>query len=128
MMKMLQSMSGSLNHILTSTGGQARIYHPSAAIIITKPLRAYLLVHLLHAVSCDAILDVPRELLLIGILILLDKVAHVVGYVTSEDVATVDVGIQLLRLGIIAREPQSRECQVHHQQLPSWQQRPGGMS
>merc|ERR1719376_410769 len=64
-----------------------------------------LLVHVLHAVGSDSVLDVPGELLLVGILVLLDEVAHVVSHVASEDVSTVDVSVQLLRLGVIAREP-----------------------
>ena len=65
----------------------------------------YLLVHVLHAISSDSVLDVPRELLLVGILVLLNEVAHVVSHVTSEDVTTVDVSVQLLGLSVIAGEP-----------------------
>ena len=65
----------------------------------------YLLVHVLHAVSSDSILDVPRELLLVGVLVLLNKVTHVVSHVTSEDVTAMDVSVQLLGLSIVAWEP-----------------------
>merc|ERR1740129_460741 len=64
-----------------------------------------LLVHVLHAVGSDSVLDVPGELLLVGILVLLNEVAHVVSHVAAEDVSTVDVSIQLLGLSVIAGEP-----------------------
>merc|ERR1719234_889295 len=64
-----------------------------------------LLVHVLHAVSSDSVLDVPGELLLVSILVLLDEVAHVVSHVASKDVSTVDISVQLLGLSIIAGEP-----------------------
>merc|ERR1719348_2295444 len=54
-----------------------------------------LLVHGLHAVGVNTELDVPGELLLVGLLVLLHQVVHVVGDVLSEDVLAVDVGVEL---------------------------------
>merc|ERR1719308_454960 len=52
-----------------------------------------LLVHGLHAVGVNTELDVPGELLLVGLLVLLHQVVHVVSDVLSEDVLAVDAGV-----------------------------------
>merc|ERR1719348_1139895 len=63
-----------------------------------------LLVHGLHAVGVNTELDVPGELLLVGLLILLHQVVHVVGDVLSEDVLAMDVGVELSVVAILLVE------------------------
>merc|ERR1719348_2353212 len=60
-----------------------------------------LLVHGLHAVGVNTELDVPGELLLVGLLVLLHQVVHVVGDVLSEDVLAVDVGVELAVVAVL---------------------------
>merc|ERR1719189_3406479 len=64
-----------------------------------------LLIHFLHGVGCDAKLDVPGELSLVGLLVLLHEVLHVVGHVLAEDVVAVGTSVQLLLLVVISGEP-----------------------
>jgi len=54
--------------------------------------------------SCDTALDVGRELLLVSFLVLFQQVLHVIGNVDSEDVFTVGLGVELLRLIVVAWE------------------------
>merc|ERR1719411_2551124 len=63
-----------------------------------------LLVHGLHAVGVNTELDVPGELLLVGLLVLLHQVVHVVGDVLSEDVLAVDVGVELAVVAVLLVE------------------------
>uniref|UniRef100_A0A0E9XCW7 Uncharacterized protein n=1 Tax=Anguilla anguilla TaxID=7936 RepID=A0A0E9XCW7_ANGAN len=63
-----------------------------------------LFVHLLHGVGGDAVLDEAGELLLVGVLVLLHQVAHVLGHVDAHDVLAVDVRVELLAFGVVARE------------------------
>ena len=51
---------------------------------------------------CD---DIPGEVLLVGLLVLLLEAGHVVGDVQAEDVLSVDISIELLALGVVAGEP-----------------------
>ena len=57
-----------------------------------------------HRLRSDVVLDVLRELLLVCILIVLLQESHVISDVLSEDVLTVDVGVELLALAVVARE------------------------
>merc|ERR1712048_729361 len=62
------------------------------------------LVHALHAVSSDSILDEPAEVLLELLLVLLLQRLHVLRHVETEDVLSVHVGVQLLALGVVTGE------------------------
>ena len=57
-----------------------------------------------YHVSGDAQLDVLGELASVDLLILLGQRSHVVADVTAHDVFAVDVGVELLALGIVAWE------------------------
>ena len=57
-----------------------------------------------YHVGADAVLDEAGELLLVGVLVLLDQVAHVLGDVHTHDVFAVDVGVELLALHVVAGE------------------------
>merc|ERR1719312_1679572 len=63
-----------------------------------------LLVHGLHAVGVNTELDVPGELLLVGLLVLLHQVVHVVSDVLAEDVLAVDVGVELAVVAVLLVE------------------------
>ena len=49
--------------------------------------------------------DVPGEVLLVSLLVLLLEAGHVVGDMQTEDVLSVDISIELLALGVVAGEP-----------------------
>jgi len=57
-----------------------------------------------YRISCEAVLDELRELLLVSILIILEEMPHVVGNVDTEDVLAVNLGVELLGFIIVARE------------------------
>ena len=48
--------------------------------------------------------DLPAEVLLVSLLVLLLKTGHVVGDMKTEDVLSVDISVQLLALGVISGE------------------------
>ena len=48
--------------------------------------------------------DLPAEVLLVSLLVLLLKTGHVVGDMKTEDVLSVDISVQLLALGVITWE------------------------
>ena len=48
--------------------------------------------------------DLPAEVLLVSLLVLLLKTGHVVGDMETEDVLSVHVSVQLLALCVISRE------------------------
>ena len=48
--------------------------------------------------------DLPAEVLLVSLLVLLLKTGHVVGDMKTEDVLSVNVSVQLLALGVISGE------------------------
>lgn len=55
-----------------------------------------------YFVRGDAVLDVLGELLLVGLLVIFEKLLHVISNVLAEDVVTVHIGAEFLALGIIA--------------------------
>lgn len=57
-----------------------------------------------YIVSLDAESDVLAELALVRVLVLLLEGAHVVGDVLTEDVGAVNLGVEALVLGAVARE------------------------
>ena len=62
------------------------------------------LVHLLHTVGSDSILDELVELLLERLLVVVLQRAHVVGHVLSEDVVAVHVSAEAAALVIVTWE------------------------
>ena len=64
-----------------------------------------LLIHILNAISGDAILDELGELFLVSVLILFEKVTHVIGNMLTKDVGTMDVGVEFALLLVISGEP-----------------------
>jgi len=63
-----------------------------------------LLVHLLNLAGCNSILDEPRELLLVSLLVILLQVSHVVRHMLAKDVLTVDGSRELAGLRVVSRE------------------------
>ena len=57
-----------------------------------------------YPVSCDAELDVLRELSSVGFVILLRQGSHVVGDVSAHDVLAVDISVELFAVGVVAGE------------------------
>lgn len=57
-----------------------------------------------HRVWRDPVLDEARELLLVGVFVLLHQVGHVVGHVHAQDVFAVNLGVELLALGVVTGE------------------------
>ena len=57
-----------------------------------------------YCVWRDSVLDEPGELLLVGVLVLLDQVAHVLRHVDTHDVFAMNISIELLAFNIVARE------------------------
>merc|ERR1712025_165362 len=63
-----------------------------------------LLVHGLEALAVDASLHVLRELLAVGLLVVLLQLLHVLGNVTTEDVFAVGLGVKVVLLVVVTRE------------------------
>jgi len=63
-----------------------------------------LFVHGLESLAVDASLDVLRELLGVGLLVVLLQLFHVLGYVTTEDVFAVGLGVEVVLLVVVAWE------------------------
>lgn len=63
-----------------------------------------LLIHILHLVSGDTVLDEKGELTLECIFVIFLKMAHVIGYMLAEDVGTVDISAELAFLLVVTRE------------------------
>jgi len=62
------------------------------------------LVQCLDIISRDTLLDVLGELPLVCFFIIIKKRSHVLSYVETVNVLTMDIGVEVLALGIIARE------------------------
>ena len=82
--------------LLIQPSYSTKLHQPSEA---TKDSRGFS-----YHVGADAVLDEAGELLLVGVLVLLDQVAHVLGDVHTHDVFAVDVGVELLALHVVAGE------------------------
>merc|ERR1711894_611212 len=61
-------------------------------------------VHALNTISGDTILDESRELLLVGILVIIIQLPHIVSNVLAKDVVTVNLSIEFLALSIVSGE------------------------
>lgn len=57
-----------------------------------------------YLIAGDAKLDKARELLLVGLLVLLQQRLHVLGNVLAKDMLAMHLGIELLALTVVARE------------------------
>lgn len=57
----------------------------------------------------DSVLDEARELLLVGIFVVLHQVFHVLGHIDAHDVLAMDLSVELFALRIISREALSAE-------------------
>lgn len=86
--------------------------HPLRAerLIIRKP-RVRACVRPIYRIRCDAVLDEAGELFLVGLLILLNQAAHVLGHVQAQDVLPVNLGVELFALRVVAREPLCAETE-----------------
>ncbi len=62
------------------------------------------LVQSFNCIGNNSVLDVLRELLLVGFLIFISQLAHVIGNMKSHDVLAVCFSIKVLGLSIISRE------------------------
>mmetsp|Transcript_10798 Transcript_10798/g.26194 ORF Transcript_10798/g.26194 Transcript_10798/m.26194 type:complete len:276 (+) Transcript_10798:683-1510(+) len=63
-----------------------------------------LLVHLLEIIRADVVLDELGELLLVAVLVVLLEHLHVLLHVSAEDVLAVGLRVEVLLLGVVARE------------------------
>lgn len=71
-----------------------------------------------YRVGCDAILNEAGELLLVQVLVLLHKIAHILRDVLPHDVLPVNLRIKLLTFSVVAWEPFSAEKESYIVNIP----------
>ena len=67
----------------------------------------------------DSVLDVPWELASIRILVVLLQLRHVLRYVLTKDVSTMNVRMELLALAVVARESLRPNSNINKNKWPS---------